>query len=175
MLAVANGLHEHEQQVEGERGDRREDELAGRELRSRCAGRELRQDQTKGCQRDHRRQRRRRAFGVELGEMPPQRSDQQRQADDPVAGDHHRGEHGVACERLGVGIPRDHQRHDQADLDHGHGDGENERAERLADPLGDDLRMVDRGEHRGDEEGRGDREHQGGRLARPGHRENDQG
>jgi hypothetical protein len=48
--------------------------------------------------------------------------------------------------------PGQHQRHDQRDLDHRHGDRENERAERLADAVGDDLGMMDRGEHRARQE-----------------------
>ena len=46
---------------------------------------------------------------------------------------------------------------------------------RVTDPRGYDLRVVNRGKHRGDEEDRGDREHEGGRLAGPGRCQDDQG
>mgnify|MGYP003694644191 CR=1 FL=1 len=42
----------------------------------------------------------------------------------------------------------DHDRDDQRHLDDRHGDGQHERAERLADAVRDDLGVVDRREHR---------------------------
>ena len=63
---------------------------------------------------------------------------------------------------------RDHQRHDQRDLDHGHGDREHERAERLADPVGDHLGVMDRRQHRAGEQRARDHEDDRPRLAAPG-------
>ena len=85
--------------------------------------------------------------GVEQRDAVPHGADQQREADDAVEGDHHRGEHGVAGQRRGLRAAGDHQGDDQRHLDHGDGDREDQRAERLADPVGDDLRVVHRGEH----------------------------
>ena len=68
-------------------------------------------------------------------------------ADDPVARDHHRGEDGVPRQRRRCPCRRHHQRHDQRHLDHRHRDREDQRAERLAHPVGDHLGVVDGGEH----------------------------
>ena len=50
-------------------------------------------------QRDHRRQRRARALGVEHRQVVAQRGDQQGEADDAVDGEHHGREDGVARQR----------------------------------------------------------------------------
>ena len=67
-----------------------------------------------------------------------------RQPEDPVGGDHRGREHRVARQRLVALAVADHQRHDQADLDHGDRDGQHQRAERLADPVRHDLGEVHR-------------------------------
>jgi len=73
----------------------------------------------------------------------------------------------VARQRRLVGAAGEHHRDDQGHLDHRHGDGEDERAERLVDAMGDDLGVVHRGQHRAeesgdgdDDEGQADRQHQ---------------
>ncbi len=50
--------------------------------------------------------------------------------------------------------PAEHQREDQRHLDDGDRHGEHQRAERLADPEGDHLGVVHRGEHGAGEEQR---------------------
>ena len=45
------------------------------------------------------------------------------------------------------GAAGEHQRHNERDLDDGDSDGEHQRAERLTDPVGDQLGMVHGGEH----------------------------
>ena len=50
-----------------------------------------------------------------------------------------------------LGPAGDHQGDDQADLDDGHRDGQDQGAERLADPVRDDLGVVHGGQHRRDQ------------------------
>ena len=47
----------------------------------------------------------------------------------------------------------EHDRDDQCHLDHGHGDSQDERAERFASPVCDNLGVVDCRKHGGDEYG----------------------
>ena len=174
VVAVADGLDEDEQGVERERGDRGEGELGGGELAEGRALGERGQHERERRQRAHRGQRGRRPLGVEVGEAPSQRADDQAEADDPVARDHHRREHGVPGERGGVvAVAGDHQRHDQPDLDHGHRDREHDRAVRLADAVRDHLGVVDGRQHGPGEHDAHEDEHGGGRLAAPGRREQD--
>ena len=66
--------------------------------------------------------------------------------DDAVADDH---DHRKTVSRASVGLAfaRQHDRQDQGDLDHGDGDGEHQRAVRLAGAMGDDVGMMHAGEH----------------------------
>ena len=90
---------------------------------------------------------------------------QQAQPDDAVAHDHDGGEHRVAGQRRAAGRP-DHHRDDQRHLDDGDGDGEQQRAERLADPMRHDLGVIDGGKDRGDQQEAGRR---GDRTSRTQH------
>ena len=47
-----------------------------------------------------------------------------------------------------------HQGDDQCDLDHCHGEREDQRAERFADPMGNHFGMVDGGDHRREQDDR---------------------
>ena len=53
-----------------------------------------------------------------------------------------------------VGAAGEHHRDDQRDLDHGDREREDQRAERLADPVRDHFGVMDGGEHRGDQQDR---------------------
>ena len=68
---------------------------------------------------------------------------QQAQADDAVEDDHDRGEYGVPGEGAGGLAAGEHHRDDQRDLDDRHRQREDQRAERFAYPVGDDLGVVD--------------------------------
>ena len=105
----------------------------------------------------------------------PERRDEQRSPDDPVARDHHRREHRVARERRRVRAAGHHQRHDQPDLDDGHRDREEQRAERLAHPVGDDLGVMDRRQDRAREHDGHEHEHDRSRLRPPRGREQHRG
>ena len=87
----------------------------------------------------------------------------------PLTGDHHRGEDGVAGEGRRLRAAGDHQRDDQRHLDHGDGDGEHQRPERLTDPVGHHLGVVHGGEHRRGEDQRHERDRQ--RAERPSPRQ----
>jgi hypothetical protein len=173
-VAVADGLHGQEQHVQRERGDGRERELGRRALGSGPARRERRQ---------HEAQRARvptvasaEAVPSALNETVPCRSapTSTDSPTDPVARDHHGREDGVPGERRGLRPAGDHQRDDERHLDDRHGDREHERAERLPDPVGDHLRVVDGRQHRTGEKGADHHEHGRPRLRAPGRREQEQ-
>ena len=69
---------------------------------------------------------------------------QQTSADDAVADDHDRREDRVPGQAGFFGRRCDHDRNDQRRLDHGYGQGEDKRAERLADAVCDHLGVVHR-------------------------------
>ncbi len=100
-----------------------------------------------------------------------QAADQRAEADDARGDDHHGGIHGVAGQRLHAGAAHDEQRQQQGRLNHGDGEGKHERAERLADAVGDHLGMVYCGEYGRDEHRTAAREHP--RLLTDGGRENE--
>jgi ribonuclease E len=127
-------------------------------------------------QGDQRRQRRGRALETEGLLVVLEAAGKQAQPNDPVADDHDRREDRVARQRRFVGPAGKHDREDQRQLDHRHGDREDEGAERLADAVGDHLGVVHRRENGADErrhgegdEGHADRQHERGADQR--HRE----
>ena len=144
VVAVPDRLDDEEERVEhdGRRG--RERELGGGELRPGGARRERRQDEAERGERDDRPERGCGTLRVEGRGPLAQRAQQDRQPDDPVAGDHDRREDGVARERVRRLVGGHHQRHDQADLDHRHRNCEHERSERLAHAVCHHLGVVDR-------------------------------
>jgi len=73
-----------------------------------------------------------------------QTADDQTEADDTVANDHDRREYRIAGQRIRSLPAREHQRNDQRHFDHCHGDREHERPVGFADPMRDDLCMMDR-------------------------------
>ncbi|COX31748.1 Uncharacterised protein [Mycobacterium tuberculosis] len=85
-------------------------------------------------------------MGVEQRHAIAQRTQQQGQPGDPVGGDHHRGEHGVAGERRRIVPAGHHERNDQRHLDGRHRDREHQRTEWLTHPGRHHLGMVDRGQ-----------------------------
>ena len=76
---------------------------------------------------------------------PPSRT---HSTDDARADDHHGGVDRVARQDRHVVAAGDHHREDERGLDHGHGQGQDERAEGLAHAMRDDLGVVDGGDHR---------------------------
>ena len=159
VVAVPDGLDEHEQPVERERGDGGEGQLGGREL---GPGRLVVKVGTTSVS----------VASVatvasavalpsalKVASRGSQRAHEQRDADDAVAGDHHGREHGVARERRGLVAAGDHERDDQRHLDHGDRDREHERPERLADPVRHHLGVVDGGQHGPGQQQPGDDQH----------------
>ena len=76
-------------------------------------------------------------------------SPEQTGADDAVAHNHDGGENRVARQPRFFGWSCDHDRNNQCRLNHGYCQGENKRAERLADAVCNHLRVVHGREHRG--------------------------
>ena len=71
----------------------------------------------------------------------PQAADQDADADQPVADDHHHREHGIARQRR-HGLVAEHDGRDQRHLDDGDRERQQQRAVGLADPLGDRFGMM---------------------------------
>ena len=145
---MAHRLHEDEGAVEHGRHHAGEDELRGREARPRRRRRVVRQDEGEGDERGQDRKRGARTLELEALLEMPRPAPQQAHADKAVADDHDGRKHRVAREARGLRAAAEHDRDDERHLDHGHGDGEHEGAERLADPMGDDLGVIHRREHR---------------------------
>jgi hypothetical protein len=140
------------------------------------AGRERRQHQAYRREGRDRGQRPAGALLVEDDETVPERAGQQADPEDPVAGDHHGREHGVASQRGGVALAADHEHDDEAHLDDRHGDREDQRAVGLTDPVRDDLRVLHRREHGGSEQDRDKDERNGSQpLPAPGRQQGEDG
>ncbi len=152
IFAVAHRLDEHEHEIEEKREGADEHELGRRIL-----GTEFRQRIVRHHQRQHRErrkhaQRRGGALDPEPLFAVARAADQQTQADDAVEHDRDRGEHRVAGERVLGRAARQHGGDDQRGLDHRNGERQQHRAERLADLQRDHFGMMDRGEHRAEQQ-----------------------
>ena len=85
----------------------------------------------------------------------------QAETDHAVEYDHHRREHRVAGHPVAAVGAGEHDRHDEPDLDHRHGDREQDRAERFAELQRQNLGVMDGREHRGAEKEARDNENIG--------------
>ena len=159
---MAHRLEEHEHAPHRERRDADEAELRGRVARPLRADGEGRHHQHEGRERGERRQRRAGALDPERLLAVAQRAEQHAGADHAVGDDHDGRVHRVARERGLVLAAGEHHRDDQRRLDRGDGQREDERAERLADPVRDDLGVM----HGGDD-GADQRDAAGGAEQRP--------
>jgi hypothetical protein len=103
------------------------------------------------AERDQRRQPRGRALEAERLLAVTDAAGDHAQTDRAVGDDHDRREDRVARQRRRLGAAGEHHREDQRDLDHRHREREDERSERLADAVRDDLGVVDRCDDRRDQ------------------------
>ncbi len=158
VVAVAHRLHEHEHHVQHQRDHSFEGQLRGREARADHGARVIRQYQREDRQGAQHRQRGARAFHVKALRVVAHTPEQQTQADDAGRHDHDRGEYRVARKTCLVGATGEHDRHDQRHFDDRHGDSKHQRAERLADLVGDGLGVVHGGEHGACQRGRAQHE-----------------
>jgi hypothetical protein len=85
---------------------------------------------------------------------------EQAEADNAIHYDHDSGKDRIACQCGFLRRSGNHDGDDQRHLDHGHGNSQDQRAERLARAMGHDLGVVYGGEHSGDEDGSGYSSHQ---------------
>ncbi len=76
-----------------------------------------------------------------------ERPNHEGEADDSVHGDHHGGEHSVACERLRAGPSSTDKGDDQSDLDRRDRNCKDQGAVRLAHAMSDDFCVIHRDEH----------------------------
>ena len=157
VVAVPHRLDEHEGAVEHQRHHAGEDELRRAERRPGRGHRVVRQDERERGQRGQDGERGARALGPgspargaarrpRAGTSPTMPLQTIMTAANTVS---------RASPALSGAAP-EHHRDDQRHLDHRHGDGEHQRAERLADPVGHHLGVVDGREHGRDQDHRGD-------------------
>ena len=145
VIAMTNGLGVQEHAIEDDGHDTDKTELAGRINRARrCLG-IIWQDQSDCGEYNQHAQ-----IHVGAGDLKvllaiAQAADQNADADKAIAHDHHHGEHGVARQRRNAVLTQ-HNGCDQRDFDDRHGHGQQQRAERLPDHLGNHLGMMDRSE-----------------------------
>ena len=107
-----------------------------------------------------------------------QTADEQAQSDDAVEDDHDCGEHRVARQSRRFLPAGGHQRYDERNLDQCDRECQHQGAERLPHTMGDDFRMMDRGEYaagetescQSHEESAADPAEHGGRQNRHGKR-----
>ena len=175
VIAMPACLKANEEAIEPERRHRRERQLRRRELRSRRARGERRHHQSKRRQRRHRREHRSGTLRVERYDRATTSPGHNRQADDPVARDDHRGEHRVPRQRFRLPAASEHQRDDQRHFDDRHRHGKHERAVRLAYPMRDHLRVMHGSEHRATQEYRHEQREGSRHVAAPCQREDDRG
>ena len=136
---MAHRLHGDERHVEQEGHDRDEGELTIAVDRPRRRHRIIGQHEREHGERADAGERRADPGLLEMLLAMRDAADEQAGTEQPAEDDHHRREHRVARQRRRAGIRGAHQRDDQPDLDDRHRDSEDERAERLADAVGDDL------------------------------------
>ena len=128
-----------------------EDELGRTEVRPWRGRRDVRQNKGQNRERRQHGQCCTRATELKPLFVMTGAAPQQAESDDPVADNHHSGEHRVAGQRRLSRRNCNHDGNDQRHLDYGHRDRQHERAKRLARAMGDHLGVVHGRENRGDQ------------------------
>jgi len=146
--AVPYGLHKHECTVQNQRNHPGKNQLRRRIKRAGCGGRKIRQDQRKRDQGGQYRQCCGSAERLKPLLIMANAAGDEAQSDHAVADQHDRCEHRVARQPRFIGGAADHHREDQRYFDHSDGNGEHQGSERLANPVGNHFRVVNRGEDR---------------------------
>ena len=149
---MAHRLREDEDPPERQRRETGESELRRRVALPRRARRKARKHERQGTQGRQARQRGPGTLHAEdllaVAESPEKHAEPH----DAVADDHDGGKDGVAGERRLARAADQHHRKNERCLDDGDGERQNQRAERLTQPKGYHLGMVDRRKHRRDED-----------------------
>ncbi len=156
IVAVADRLDEDEHAVKDHRQGADEHELGRRILRTELRQSEVRQDERQDREREEHAQGRGRAPDAERLFVVAHAADQQAKADHAVQHDRHGGKHRVAGKGILYRAARQHRRDDQRGFDHGDGERQQHRAERLADLERDHLCVMHGGEDRDEQEQSGE-------------------
>jgi hypothetical protein len=172
---MADGLHEDEYPPEDQRRHAREGELGRRVRPAARRGCERGQDERQRGEGAQDRQGVAGSLDLEREDVVPYGTHQQAQAHDAIAHDHHDREHRVAGEGAGCRAAGQHHREDQRQLHDGDGQRENQRAERLADTMRDNLGVIYPDQDRRDEGRGGQRKENPAQRLRPHRREPDAG
>ena len=159
VVAVPEGLDEHEGTIQDQRGGAGEDELRCAERGTGSRGRIIRNDERERGECGQHRQRRAGALQLEVLLVMAGAADQQAKPDDSVANQHDRRKDRVARKSSFVVRMGDHDGNDQRHLDDGDRDRQDQCAERLADAMRHDLGMVDGGKNSGDQDNARGRQH----------------
>ena len=157
---MAHRLHEHEGAVEHDGDQRHGGELCRAVGGAGGGGGEVGQDQRRHGERAEHREIGRGAGDLDGLLVMLVAADHEAEADEAGEHQHDGGIDRVARDGGAAVISRQHQRHDEADLDDGDGNGEDDRAEGLAHAVAHHLRMVHGGEHRTQQHQRLDGEEQ---------------
>jgi len=156
---MPHGLDKDEHAVKHQGHDAHEGQLRTGEDRPRRGHGEVGQHERQRSQRRQHGQGGTRALYLEALGVVPYSAGQQAHSDNAVAHQHYRREHRVPRQRRLLRAATQHHGYDQRHLDHRHGDGQHQRAERLSNPVRHQLGVIDGGEHGGDQHhGRAGRE-----------------
>jgi hypothetical protein len=145
---MAHGLDEDEDRPERNRRYRHERQLRAAVGAPGRARREHREDERERRHHDQRREAGAGPLHAEDLLVVGETADQDAQAHDTVADDHHRGVDRLARQGGHVIAAREHHRENQRGLDDGHGHGEDQRPERFAHAMRDDLGVMHGGDDR---------------------------
>ena len=141
---MAYRLDEDECEIQHQRNKAGEDELRLVVQRTEFLGRKVRKNHRETGQRNEDRQSGARSLSLKSLFAVADAAHQQTCTDDAVAYDHDRREDRVTCQSGLFGRRCDHDRNDKCRLDHRYGQGEDKRAEWLANAVCDHLRVVHR-------------------------------
>ncbi len=141
IAAIPGRLERQERPVERQRDQSEKDRLGRRQAAVGRGTRVARQDERDGGNGDENTEESPGTFEIVGLLVVADAADQQSEADHPVQNNDEDREHGVAGEhRIGVAVQ--HHRGDHRHFDADHGDGEDQRAIRLAEELGKAVGMA---------------------------------
>src|SRR5262245_14167648 len=144
IVPMAHSLNEDEDRPERGRTHGHEPELRAAVSAARRAGRKHRKDERKGRHHDQRRKPCSSSLDAEGLLTVRKAAEEHADAYDAVADDHHGSEDRVARQGRHIVAASNHHREDERGLNSGYGQGEYERAKRLAHAMRDDFGVVDR-------------------------------
>ena len=151
MVFMAHRLHKNEDQIKNQRHQTGKPQLRIRVAWPRRGGGELRQNQRQRGQRRQHGERGATAFSTKANDAMANATSQQTNADHTVADDHHRGKNSIPRQAARFVAAREHHRDDQGNFDHGDRQRQNQRAQRFADAVRNNLGVINGDQDGGDQ------------------------